>query len=168
MISKNDPDYRLVHKAKKGNSPAFGKLVEKYQDRILDLVLGTIQADRAFIMLIDEETGDYGLTSSRKGKAYEGPEELDVSRTIIDQVLETGESLLISDVQEDDRFMDADSVVFHNIRSVMCVPIKAKGRIFGIMYLDNKGTVLGFTEDDLHLIIILDVIKVPNNSNRIQ
>jgi RNA polymerase sigma-70 factor (ECF subfamily) len=38
MISKNDPDYRLVQKAKTGNSLAFGKLVEKYQDRILDLV----------------------------------------------------------------------------------------------------------------------------------
>ena len=38
MISKSDPDFRLVQKARSGHSMAFGKLVEKYQDRILDLV----------------------------------------------------------------------------------------------------------------------------------
>jgi RNA polymerase sigma-70 factor, ECF subfamily len=38
MISKNDPDSRLVQKAKAGNSLAFGKLVEKYQDQILNLI----------------------------------------------------------------------------------------------------------------------------------
>jgi RNA polymerase sigma-70 factor (ECF subfamily) len=38
MISKSDPDFRLVQKARSGHSIAFGKLVEKYQDRILDLV----------------------------------------------------------------------------------------------------------------------------------
>jgi RNA polymerase sigma-70 factor (ECF subfamily) len=37
MISKNDPDYRLIVKAKAGNSLAFGKLVEKYRDQILNL-----------------------------------------------------------------------------------------------------------------------------------
>ncbi len=38
MISQNDPDFRLIQKAKAGNSVAFGKLVEKYQDQILNLV----------------------------------------------------------------------------------------------------------------------------------
>ena len=38
MILKNDPDFRLIKKAKAGNSLAFGKLVEKYQDQILDLI----------------------------------------------------------------------------------------------------------------------------------
>ncbi len=38
MKSKSDPDLRLVQKAKSGNSIAFGKLVEKYQDRVLALM----------------------------------------------------------------------------------------------------------------------------------
>jgi len=38
MISKSDPDFRLIQKARSGHSMAFGKLVEKYQDQILNLV----------------------------------------------------------------------------------------------------------------------------------
>jgi RNA polymerase sigma-70 factor (ECF subfamily) len=38
MTAKNDPDNRLVQKARAGNSLAFAKLVEKYQNKILRLV----------------------------------------------------------------------------------------------------------------------------------
>ncbi len=124
----------------------------KLFDRILELILDVIKADRGLTMLIDEETGELVLQSGRKGEDLLIEENVDISRTIINQVVQSGESILISDALEDERFMQEESIVLHDIRSAMCVPIKIKDHVLGIMYLDTKGKIIGFTNEDLELL----------------
>ena len=137
--------YRISHD--------LGTIVDVPQllNRILELVLDIMKADRSFIMLIDAETGELTLPVVRHKKGLER-EEISISKTIIDQVIKSGESLLLSDAMKDDRFKDAQSIIFHGMRSTLCVPIKAKDKMLGIMHIDTKAKEVSFTKQDVELL----------------
>ena len=120
-------------------------------DRILELIMEVITADRGLIILWDKETGEFIPRSVRMGKNFKEENKIGLSKTIINQVVNSGQSLLISDAREDERFMEEESVVLHDIRSAMCVPIKGKEAVLGIIYVDTKGKTIGFNEEDLEL-----------------
>ena len=126
--------------------------LSKLFDRILDLVLELVKADRGLIMLKDSETGALVLQSVHKREGLGDTSEISFSKTIANQVIETGESVLISDAAQDERFQAAESVIIHSIRSTMCVPIKAKENVLGVMHVDTKGKVISFTKEDLELL----------------
>lgn len=120
-------------------------------DNILELVIEIIKADRGFILLIDKETQELALKAARSREGQE-EEEISLSKTLIKQVRETGEAILTTDAMADQRFREAESIILHDIRSTMCVPIKAKEEMLGIMHVDTKGKVLSFNKDDLELL----------------
>ena len=49
-------------------------------------------------------------------------------------------------------FRSSDSIILHRIRSTLCVPIKTKDRILGIIHVDTLGKVMGFSQEDLELL----------------
>jgi len=124
----------------------------KLLDKMLELAIEIMNADRGFVMFLDEETGDLSLQSSCTKEGASQDEEIAFSKTIAQQVIKTGESVLTSDALKDDRFKNAESIVAHGIRATMCVPIKFKEEILGIMNLDSMGTTVSFTKDDLELL----------------
>jgi len=145
---------------------AYGRLMILYQvshdfgsvaplpellDRILKMILDIMKADRGFIMLIDRETGEFSLPVVRKKKGLE-KEEIAISRTILEQVRQTGEAVLTSDALQDSRFKEAESIIFHGIRSTMCVPIKSQNQVCGIIHVDSKRQEVSFTKQDLELL----------------
>ena len=121
-------------------------------NKILRLVLDVTQADRSFILAPDDKTGEMvpRYSCTRDGKKEK--EQISFSRTIINTVLTTGESILTSDAPHDERFSGAESVILHGIRSTMCAPLKAKGYLLGVIQVDTRDRVLRFNEDDLELL----------------
>lgn len=126
--------------------------LNKLLHRILELVLSVIKADRGFIMLVDEESKELVLQAVYKRPDLKEDEAISLSKTIAQQVIQTGESLIISDAGQDERFKEAQSIVFQGIRSTMCVPIKTKDKILGILYVDTKGKVISFSKADLEML----------------
>jgi len=61
--------------------------------------------------------------------------------------------ILTSDARTDPRFKQAESVVFLNIRSAMCAPLKYKDGILGILHVANHVSSGEFQEDDLRLLL---------------
>lgn len=123
--------------------------------RILESVLGVIKADRGFIMLRDEESGQLVLQAVYKKPGLQEDDEISFSHTVCEQVMNSGESLMISDAGQDSRFKEAQSIVLQGIRSTMCVPIKSKDRVLGILYVDTKGKVISFRKEDLEMLTAL-------------
>jgi PAS domain S-box-containing protein len=64
--------------------------------------------------------------------------EVEVSRTIINGVLADGEAVLTTNAQEDPRFEGMESIMAYNLRSILCVPLKVKDDLTGVIYADNK------------------------------
>ncbi|MEM7626825.1 MAG: HAMP domain-containing sensor histidine kinase, partial [Planctomycetota bacterium] len=57
----------------------------------------------------------------------------------------------------DQRFAAGDSVQGYGIRSAMCVPIKYKDRIYGVIQVDSKIANYTYTEDQLTLLTAIGV-----------
>ncbi len=116
--------------------------------KILDVVLKVIKAERGFILLKDEATGELIPKAVRNRDV----KEITISRTIVNKIFETGESILTQDAMSDERFASGKSIVDYHIRSCLCVPLKSKDKILGIIHIDNKVSTRSFTEEDLELL----------------
>jgi adenylate cyclase len=111
-------------------------------DEVLQLVMDTIiritAAERGFLMLRDAQ----GEMATRVARNWEqesiNPNEFAVSRTIIQRVIDSGEPVLTTNAQEDPRFGGHESIVAYNLRSILCVPLKAKTETIGVIYADNR------------------------------
>ena len=125
-------------------------------DSVLQIVMDTIirlsRAERGFLMLRDER----GEMTTRIARNWEqesiNPNEFAISRTIIQKVIETGEPILTTNAQEDPRFGGQESIVAFNLRSILCVPLKVKEDLIGVIYADNRIRSGIFTENERDLL----------------
>ncbi|MFL6334046.1 MAG: SpoIIE family protein phosphatase [Pyrinomonadaceae bacterium] len=129
------------------------------------LVFDAVPAERCLIML--REPGEGGELKIRAAEMRDRrPEvgEVRVSRTIIEEVVNQGRSVLTSDAQHDPRFKSS-TVTFQGIRSVLAVPLGVGERIFGMIYADSPLATSRFTEDHLKVLTTLGsvaAIRVEN------
>lgn len=99
---------------------------------------------------------------------------LKIGEGIAGWVAKNGESLLIPDVNADPRFAPkVDEAVSFRTRSIICVPLKFKGKVTGVIELINSFNELTFDEYDLEILeIIADYaaigIENARNFTRIQ
>lgn len=130
-------------------------------NRAMNDVLAVTHAERGFVMAADESLAPQpgaALTGLRLHIAHGieaeaiGSGEFHVSRGIIQRVMNSGEPLLTSDALHDDRFADRSSIILHKLRSVMCVPLRVKGRNLGVIYVDNPLKAGIFHPEDLSLL----------------
>lgn len=77
-----------------------------------------------------------------------------VSDSIVQQVVEHLQPIILSDAMADNRFGRARSVVDLKLSSVMCVPLIYRKDLLGVLYLGNDAITGLFTERDLALLKI--------------
>ena len=114
-----------------------------------------MKAENGFIFINNEKTGEL---YPRIAYNLEKKSEIDFARcseTIINTVFQTGKSILSSDAAQDDRFVGAKSIIYENIRSVMCVPLRVHDKILGVLEIDTRKVVGGFTVDDLEILSVI-------------
>ena len=125
-----------------------GELMHK----VLDLVLGIFDAERAVILLYDQD-GELKPCASRNRTRT--TTRLAVSKTVVDYVARRMRSVISADALADPRFDPSDSIAMQNINSVLCVPLTSKGRSQGVLYVDNRHGMKRFQQDDLRLLTII-------------
>ncbi len=120
-------------------------------NKVMELVFKVISADRGFLMLLNKESGEL-LPRAIRRRDERGTRDISVSKTIINQVMREGKSILSSDAMADDRFKGGESIYRHEIRSAMCVPLRARNKVLGVIHVDTKTSTGVFTLDDLQLL----------------
>ena len=107
-------------------------------DEVMDVVIALMRAERGLIMLRDG-SDDFPITAARGIAQVDLDDEaFAISKTIVHHVAQTGESVLTMNAQDDPRFNQQKSVVAHNLRSIICVPLKLKEEIIGVIFVDNR------------------------------
>ena len=115
---------------------------------VLDTSIRLTGAERAFLML-RTESGDLETVVARNWeRATLGEAEIEISRTIINRTMGEGVAVLTTNAQNDPRFDAQTSIVAYNLRSILCVPLKARGEIMGVIYADNRAREGLFSEND--------------------
>lgn len=106
------------------------------------------------LLLVDEETNQlkFEIAVSPVADELKGIR-LKMGEGIAGWVAQQGEPLLIPDVSKDERFARhvADAVDFP-VSSIMCVPMKIRDRVLGVIELINSIGDGPFTDDDLPLL----------------
>ncbi|PYS91205.1 MAG: hypothetical protein DMF64_13240 [Acidobacteria bacterium] len=122
--------------------------------QVTALVFEAVPADRCLIMLRDEKIGELQVRVAqlRENKGDIG--EIRVSRSIIEEVISQGRSVLTSDAQHDPRFMSS-TMTIQGIRSVLAVPLGVGEKIFGMIYADSPLAEARFTQDHLTVLTTL-------------
>jgi adenylate cyclase len=108
-------------------------------NRVMDKVIEITDAERGYLVLRDEETGQLEFRVARNlDRETLNQQSFQVSRTIVHRVAETGEPVVTTNAQADPRFQAQESVVSYSLRSILCVPLRDKGQVIGVMYADNR------------------------------
>lgn len=74
---------------------------------------------------------------------------------VVNYVRRSGESLVLNDAQNDQRFANDAYIMRHRPKSILCVPILNKGKLSGILYLENNLTTAAFTPNRIEMMQIL-------------
>jgi PAS domain S-box-containing protein len=121
--------------------------------RAMDTVIGLTDAERGYIMLFDQQTGEteHVIAVNLDQDTLE-EDELIVSQTIVDLVTRTGEPIVTTNAQEDERFHLQESVMKYDLRSILCVPITYRGQVSGVVYADNRVKQGLFGDSELQLL----------------
>jgi len=129
--------------------------VDEVLPKILDSLFKIFsQADRGFILLNDDNAKRL-IPKAVKNRREQGDDSLRISRTIVKQVMENGQAILLADASSDQQFNMSQSISDFRIRSIMCVPLvsQATNKPFGIIQIYTEDRRHQFTQEDLDLLV---------------
>ncbi|MDQ6779656.1 MAG: GAF domain-containing protein [Candidatus Eremiobacteraeota bacterium] len=102
---------------------------------VIDLAVDATGAERGFVLVPDPLGGanDSSATAHLDPGILNKPE-FALSRSIVERVLRQGQALVTTDARGD----NAAAVQSLHIRSIICVPIRSKEGVIGVIYVDSR------------------------------
>jgi Nif-specific regulatory protein len=143
--------------------------LEALEKQVVDSIFEVAPADRAAILLcehgVEEWTSVFGW--DRRAGLNQA---VQVSRTIVSQVLSDGVAVLCNDLPAAESFPDTASLVERRIHSVLAVPLEVIDRILGVIYLDASNPDARFDEHHLQLLTAIGSIAAAalDNARRME
>jgi diguanylate cyclase (GGDEF)-like protein len=115
------------------------------------------KAEAWSVLLVDEETGDLVFEKTKGKKTREIKKfRIKMGEGIAGWVAQEGIPVVVPDVSKDERFLGKiDDAVHFKTKSLMCVPIKSRDHVIGVLEVVNKITGEPFTKEDLDLLMRL-------------
>ncbi len=134
--------------------------LDELLDKLMDMLFEVFKPDRGAILLYDKE----GIKLKPR---VQMPKNTDfkISQTILNHAIEKKVSFLASDILDDNRFSEAQSVVANSISSVICSPLVRNERVFGVIYLDAITRQLVYQKGDLALLNIVSAYSAISIEN---
>lgn len=129
------------------DNPAILETIMKQIERL-------IKPKNWSLLLVDSESGDliFEIAVSTVSEQLKGVR-LERGKGIAGWVAQRGQPLLIPDVSKDDRFAEYfDQKLLFTTHSIVCVPMKIKDQVIGVIELINSYEELNFNESDFLLI----------------
>ncbi len=111
--------------------------IDQLLSRIMQLIFEWVETDRGCIMLVDPETKQLVPKVRRDRQRQQGEEQMNISQTILDYVMQHKEGVLTSDAREDLRWDPAASILQQGVREAICVPMQGRYDVVGIIYIDT-------------------------------
>ena len=123
---------------------------EEMFDKALELLEGAIPTERVALLLSRPGGQELSLAATRlSGRRPSGS--FTISRTIVRELLNQKNAILISDPEADSRFAKQKSIVGSGIRSAMAVPLFDQEEVLGVLYVDTTNPLHRYTEDFLRV-----------------
>lgn len=130
----------------------FAESKEELYKIILEIAADLLSACQGSIMLIDKKGENLHIVFSM-GMSLQLAQcmTVKVGKGIAGKVAKTGTPLLVNDVEKDSRVGIKNRPRFKS-KSLICIPLKLKDKIIGVLNLSDKENLGAFTEADLNLL----------------
>ncbi|MEM9089349.1 MAG: AAA-like domain-containing protein, partial [Cyanobacteria bacterium P01_F01_bin.53] len=143
-------------------------ILDKLITALMKTVLENAGAEKGFLLL--ETSGDWRIEASSavnaspvnleasdapKSLLFEDLESPVLSRSIVNYVIRTQESIVIDDAANQGRFIRDPYIVEHQPQSILCTPLLNQGNLAGIIYLENNLATEAFTPQRIKLLKII-------------
>jgi serine phosphatase RsbU (regulator of sigma subunit)/pSer/pThr/pTyr-binding forkhead associated (FHA) protein len=142
-----------------GHSLEAGVVLQRLVDQLLLLFPA---AERVLVSLREggEALGpQVKAIRNRVGNPPTGPV---VSRTVLREVFEKRQAVLVEDAQNESRFASSMTLCVSGTRSLICVPLQRhNGEVFGALQLDHSQCTSPFTSEDLYLATAVALMVSP-------
>jgi serine phosphatase RsbU (regulator of sigma subunit)/tetratricopeptide (TPR) repeat protein len=103
-------------------------------DQIVKKAVGVTGAQRGFLFIKNREHDELELRVSISSLKSDDD---GYSRHIVDHVCSSGQTLILTNAESDNRYSLYQSIMRNGLKSVLCLPIRSYETLIGICYLDN-------------------------------
>jgi Nif-specific regulatory protein len=117
--------------------------------RLLKFAVDAVEAERGVLLLCGHDNDELHVQAYVGCEANDLHDVVSFSRNIPRTALASMSPVFIPDALADAATNKYKSIVAHNIRSVICVPIVVEGKARGVIYLDHHTIPALFDEEDL-------------------
>lgn len=124
--------------------------IDELGHRLLELILEVIPAERGAVLLADEGWEE-GTSAYAWDRRLGSDRPIRVSRAIARRALQENIGILTNDIGEKTQSPSASSTTARSIRSLLCVPLVALGKVRGALYLDTTDGAVQFDEHHFQL-----------------
>lgn len=119
--------------------------------RVMDHVIRFVNAERGYLMLVNPETGESEFTIARDkdSQPIARSKFATISQHTVKDVIRTHKPVLNNDAQSN----GSESMLAHNIRSIMCAPLIVRDSCIGAVYVDSQFITTVFEDHHLDLLL---------------
>jgi HD-GYP domain-containing protein (c-di-GMP phosphodiesterase class II) len=124
--------------------------------RTIESITKLLHSESGSLLILDEKTNElyFDVAHGEKGEEVKRIR-LKLGEGIAGWVAKEGKPLVVNDVQSDKRhYRKADEASRYVTRNILCVPVKIKGKVIGVIEAVNKIDGL-FTKGDLSILTYL-------------
>ncbi len=108
--------------------------------------------DRGAILFLDKDTGDLKEMVSKTRTSDHTAPAMNWNKAIAQRAVKEGRPVVLSNRGHENREGSSNDAEFDDILSAMCVPLRYKGKIQGVIYVDSISLPGGIRKDDLQLL----------------
>jgi phosphoserine phosphatase RsbU/P len=142
------------------------QVLQEILNTMLEYTLRLTGAERGFVFLGDSAT-NLALETGLNSEGEQLFDDSKISHSILRDAAQSGQEYLIGDVSGEGQPIGRESVVAHDLRSVIAIPLRGRGlqNLLGILYLDSRlytGTLNRVGRDILHAIATEATVLVEN------
>lgn len=138
---------------------------------IMDTAKDLLRAEGASLLLHDKNSDEliFNVVIGEKGRIIEG-ERIPRGRGIAGTVAQSGEAVIVDNVQEDPRFYrEIDRMSSFETRNILCLPMSVAGDLIGVLEVVNTMDREGFNHEDLEVAEYLaDQAAIAIDNRRLQ
>jgi sigma-B regulation protein RsbU (phosphoserine phosphatase) len=117
---------------------------------VVDLTLELTGADRGILLLYEGE--QLRVRMARDSRRRNLPPNIHFSHSVPARVAKEGKAICLLDAAAGGAMDFGHSIADLKLLTVMCVPLRVKDRIIGVLYVDSQATSKEFTNSDLTLL----------------
>ncbi len=124
-------------------------------NQVMDSIIQLTGAERGFLMLKNDDGGLNVRVARNLDQQTMRDNTFHYSTTVANQVMDSGHPLLTTNATTDPRFAGQASIVAQSLRSIMAAPLRARGQVIGVAYVDSRVSAGLFRDADLEALTAL-------------